>query len=468
MTDSSTPRNASTRRSFIKKAGITTAAASIVTARTPQLFAAESSTIKVALVGCGGRGTKAASQAMSVPKASGDDKGPSVKLVAMADVFEKNLENSYGNLAKRHDETELVVPKERRFIGFDSYKNAMDCLDPGDIIILTTPCAFRWVHYTYAIEKGLHVFMEKPLTADAPSTKRMFALNEKAKAKNLKVGVGLMCRHCEARGELFDRIQNGEIGDITYMRAYRMAGPTGSAAAGPKPDGQSELMYQISNFHAFLWLSGGAVSDFLIHNIDESCWMKNDWPIEAKGSGGRHYRGNSVDQNFDVYSIEYTFKDGTKLFVDGRTMPGCHSEFASYAHGTKGLAVISSRAHTPAKSRIYSGHNAKKENLVWEFGRKEISPYQLEWNHLVAAIRNDEEYNEVDRGLMASIVTSMGRMAAHTGQKITMEEMMDVDHEFAPGIENLKLDSDSPLQPRADGKYPIPMPGLLKDCEYGA
>lgn len=464
MTKPTTP--STSRRSFIKTSGIAAAAATLVTSRTPQLFAAENNTIKVALVGCGGRGTGAAGQALSVPNQSGDDKGPGLQLVAMADVFETNLENSYGNLAKKHDETKLVVPKENKFIGFESYKNAMDCLDPGDIVILTTPCAFRWVHYTYAIEKGLNVFMEKPLTADAPSTRKMFELNKKAKEKNLKVGVGLMCRHCEARGELFDRIQNGEIGDINMIRAYRMAGPTASAASGPKPEGISELMYQIKRFHSFLWLSGGAVSDFLIHNIDESCWMKNAWPVEAKASGGRHYRGENIDQNFDNYSIEYTFEDGTKMFVGGRTMPGCHSEFASYAHGSKGLAVISSRSHSPARCKIYTGHSEKKENLVWEFGRKEPNPYQLEWNHLVDAIRNDKPYNEVERGLMASIVTSMGRMAAHTGQRITMDEMMACEHEFAPGIENLKLDSPSPLQPRKDGKYPIPMPGLIKDREY--
>ena len=128
-----------------------------------------------------------------------------------------------------------------------------------------------------------------------------------------------MCRHCKARQELFDRIQNGEIGDITMLRAYRMAGPTGSAETGPKTNDMSDLMYQISRFHAFLWLSGGAVSDFLIHNIDESCWMKNAWPVRAQASGGRHYRGDNIDQNFDTYSIEYTFEDGTKLFVDGRS-----------------------------------------------------------------------------------------------------------------------------------------------------
>jgi predicted dehydrogenase len=295
----------------------------------------------------------------------------------------------------------------------------------------------------------------------------MLALNDKAIEKNLKVAVGLMCRHCEARRELFDRIQNGEIGDITMMRAYRMAGPTGTAATGPKPEGVSELLYQISRFHGFLWLSGGAVSDFLIHNIDESCWMKNAWPVRCKASGGRHYRGDSVDQNFDSYSMEYTFDDGTKLFVNGRTIPGCHQEFASYAHGTKGLGVISSASHWPSRARIYKGHNEDAKNLAWEFPQPEKNnPYVDEWKHLIAAIRNNEKYNEVERGCMASVVTSMGRMAAHTGQEITLEQMMNCEHEFAPDIDKLTLESESPLVADAEGKYPIPLPGLEKTREY--
>ena len=164
----------------------------------------------------------------------------------------------------------------------------MDCLNPGDIVILTTPPAFRWLHFSYAIERGLNVFMEKPVTIDAPTTLRMLELGKKAQEKNLKVGVGLMCRHCKARGELADRIHNGEIGDVLTLRAYRMAGPTGSAAVGPAPEGTNELEWQIRNFHGFLWLSGGAVSDFLIHNIDEGCWAKGAWPVSAQASGGRH------------------------------------------------------------------------------------------------------------------------------------------------------------------------------------
>ena len=446
------------RREFLKNSGRVAAASALVTSVVPQVHGAADDTIQVALIGCGGRGTGAAANALSVPNGR-------PTLVAMADVFDSRLKSSYENL-NRQFAKQVDVPAERKFVSFDGYKMAMDCLNPGDVVIMTTPCAFRGLHFAYAIEKGLHVFMEKPLTADGPSSRLMFELGEKSVKKNLKVGVGLMCRHCKARQELFERIQSGEIGDITLLRAYRMAGPTGSAAVGPKPENISELMYQIRNFHGFLWASGGAVSDFLIHNIDESCWMKNDWPVQAKANGGRHYRGDNVDQNFDSYSIEYTFGDGTKLLGNGRTIPGCHQEFASYAHGTKGSAVISSRAHTPAKSRIYSGHNFNKQDLTWAFPGPEPNPYQVEWNDLIDAIRNDQPYNEVERGTKASLVTSMGRMAAHTGQLVTYDEIFNHEHEFAPNLDKLTLTAAAPVPAGDTGKYPIPLPGINANREY--
>jgi predicted dehydrogenase len=448
------------RRDFLKTTGTAAAATTLVATSISNVHAQGSGTVKIALVGCGGRGTGAARNALSVPNES-------IQLMAMADVFDSRLNASHGSLSAVIKNNEKVaVLDEHKYIGFDAYKKAMDVLSPGDIVVLTTPPAFRWLHYTYAIEKGLNVFMEKPVTVDAPTSRRMLELNKKAIAKNLKVAVGLMCRHCKARQELFQRIQDGEIGDVHLLRAYRMAGPTGSAAVEPRPEGMSELMFQIRNFHGFLWLSGGAVSDFLIHNIDESCWMKNAWPVSVKGTGGRHYRGTCVDQNFDTYSMEYTFADGAKLFVNGRTMPGCNSEFASYAHGSKGLAVISTAAHTPAKCRIYKGHREDSANLQWSYPQPELNPYQLEWNDFIQAIRQDQPYNEVERGVMASAVTSMGRMAAHTGQMITLDEFMKGAHEFAPNLADLTLDGESPLQALPNGKFSVPLPGIVKDQEY--
>ena len=447
-----------TRRELLKNSGRFAAATAAAGLVLPRAYAAEENTIQIALVGCGGRGTGAAADALQTTS------GPT-KLVAMADVFEHKLDTSHRSLTARFGER-VDVPEDRRFIGFDGFQKAMDCLKPGDVVVMATPPAFRWVQFGYAIEKGLNVFMEKPISVDGPSTRKMLALGEEAEKKNLKVGVGLMCRHCEARQELYSRIKDGQIGEVLLLRAYRVSGPTGNAFVEKKPDDISELLYQIRNFHGFLWASGGAFSDFLIHNIDESCWMKDAWPVEAKGYGGRHYRGEYVDQNFDSYTVEYTFADGTKLMLEGRCMPGCDQEFASYVHGSSGSGVISTSAHTPAKCRIYKGQNHVKEDLVWAFPQPERNPYQIEWDDLMQAIREDKSYNETKRGAEASLVTAMGRMACHTGQIITYDQMLNHDHEFAPGVNQLRMDSAAPLLANADGKYPVPMPGILKKREY--
>jgi predicted dehydrogenase len=450
---------APSRRDFLRTTGTVAATSALAGVAIPSVHAAESNTIQVALVGCGGRGTGAAANALATKS------GP-IKLVAVADVFEDKLARCVKSLAREPSE-KVDLPDDRKFIGFDAYQKAMDCLKPGDVVILATPPAFRWAHFTYAIQKGLNTFMEKPVTVDGPTTRRMIALGEEARAKNLKVGVGLMCRHCEAREALLERIQDGQIGDIVTLRAYRQTGPVGSALVEPRPDDISELMYQIRKFHGFLWASGGCYSDFLIHNIDECCWMKGSWPVSAKGSGGRVYRGDYIDQNFDTYSIEYTFDDGSKLFLEGRNIPGCHQEFASYAHGTKGSAVISTSSHTPAKCRIYKGQKFTRDDVAWAFPPPEPNPYQIEWDRLIDAIRKDKLHNEVRRGAEASLVTSMGRMAAHTGQVITFDDMLNCLHEFAPHVDKLAMNSPAPLQVDTSlGHYSWPQPGILRDREF--
>ena len=455
---SETTNSESSRRTFLKTTGQIAAAGALVGVTIPRVHAAENNTVQVALVGCGGRGTGAAQQALATKS------GP-IKLVAMADVFEQRLSVSHQSLSQ-HAPTQVDVPGDRRFIGFDGYKNAIDCLKPGDVAIFATPPAFRWVHFSYAIEKGINVFMEKPITVDGPSTRRMLKLGEESVKKNLKVGVGLMCRHCVSRAELFKRIQDGEIGDLITLRCYRMHGPVGFAFSGPKPAGISDLMYQVQRFHSFLWASGGLYSDFYIHNIDECCWMKNAWPVKAQATGGRQYRNDNIDQNFDSYSVEYTFADGSNMFLQGRTMAGCNDQFASYAHGSKGLGIISTSSHSPAKCRIFKGQQIAKDNQLWAFPQPEPNPYQLEWDHLIQAIRTDKPHNEVQRGAEASLVTSMGRMAAHTGQVITFEQMLNCSHEFAPEVDKLTMDSPPPIKPGPDGKYSIPQPGIVTEREY--
>jgi predicted dehydrogenase len=318
-----------TRREFLKQGGQIAAVTTLAGIALPHVHAAGSDSLRVALVGAGGRGTGAAADALSTA-----DLGP-INLVAIADVFEEKMNRSFDSLKKKCGDL-FDVSDERRHLGFDGYKKAMDCLKPGDVVILATPLAFRCLHFEYAIQKGLHVFMEKPLTADGPSTRKLMQLADEADKKNLKVGVGLMIRHCRGRQELKQRIKDGQIGDILVMRAYRMHPGVGTVFTKPKPADMPEVQFQIKNFHAFLWASGGLYSDFNIHQIDECCWMKDAWPVKAQTIGGRHYRGECIDQNFDNYATEYTFADGTKLFFGSRCVTGAYSEFASYVHGTKG------------------------------------------------------------------------------------------------------------------------------------
>ena len=452
---SETTKKSTSRRDFLRNSGIV-AASALAAGIAPNLYAAGGETIKIALIGCGGRGTGAASDALSVKN------GP-VKLVAMADVFQRRLDNAYKNLSGRGPD-QVDVPKSRQFLGFEGYKQAMACLDKGDVVILGTPPAFRWVHFTEAIKRGLNVFMEKPVTVDGPTTKRMIDLAKQAGQKNLKCGVGLMVRHCRGRQELKERIDSGEIGEIILMRGYRMGGR--AATCGRKPDNTSDVLYQVQRFHSFLWASGGMYNDYYIHQIDELSWMKDAWPIEAQALGGRHYRGDQVDQNLDTYDVEYTYPDGTKLFYQGRNMSGCTGGFSSYVHGTKGSAVVSTSGHTPGKVRTYKGQNMDDANIIWKYPQPERSPYRLEWVDLIEAIRQDKPYNEVERGAIASMVSSMGRMAAHTGQVITYDQMLNCPHEFAPNAADLTNDGPAPVPANADGSYPVPQPGILKDREY--
>jgi len=422
-------------------------------------------TIRVALVGCGGRGGGAAQNALSVKR------GP-MKLVAMADVFAHRLERSHGALSKAFGDR-VDAPEERRFLGFDGYRHAMDQLRPGDVVILATPPAFRWVHFTYAIERGLNVFMEKPVTVDGPSSRRMLALAGQAEAKNLKVGVGLMSRHSRALQELNQRVQDGELGEIISQHGYRMQGPVAFFRSLPRPADQSELLHQIERFHSFLWASGGAFNDFFIHIIDQLCWLKGAWPVRARALGGRHYRHDEqgvsyVDQNLDTYSVEYTYPDGTKMLFDGRCMAGCQTHFSSYLHGTKGSAIASAHGDCGLPASIHSGYDLRRESAVWtsDVPPGERNPYQNEWEALVAAIRDDTPYNEARRGVEASVVCNLGRMAAHVGREVTFEEALACEQEFAPGVAELTLDSAAPLQAGADGRYPVPLPGVHRDRQY--
>jgi predicted dehydrogenase len=437
------------RRTFLGAAAATAAAAPLLAGTA--VHAAGSEEIRVALVGCGGRGGGATKDALTAAKAP-------LKVYAMADVFQQRIDSVKRSLTEEFQER-VDVPAERTFVGFEAYRQAMDALRPGDIVILATPPAFRAAHFAAAIEKGLHVFMEKPISIDGPSTNRIIALAAKAAEKNLKVGVGLMCRHCDRRRELYDRLQAGEAGDLLSLRGYRMH-PSAQGLdlfPGP-PEGLTELQWQVKRFHGFLWASGGLFSDYYVHQVDEACWMKGGWPVKAEAVGGRQYPGKLSDQNFDNYAVEYTFADGTTFFFTGQHIKDGVSKFALYAAGSKGAVTISSNLHS-GKCAIYRGQKMDKDALLWTAEQPEPNPYRREWEHLVDAIVKDEPYNEAVRGAEASLATAMGRFAAHTGRPVTFAEMLAMTDDLTAGVEALKDDSPAPLVMNADRTYPVPMPG---------
>ncbi len=436
------------RRNFIVNSGKVVAGAALASSIAARSYAAEDNTIKIVLVGCGGRGTGAAANALST-------KGPT-KLWAMADAFDYRLESSFKSLADKYSK-QVEVPPERKFVGFDAYRRAIDSLDKGDVVLLATPAAFRPLHFEYAVQKGINVFMEKSFAVDAPGVRRVLRAGEMAREKNLKVASGLMWRHDRPREEAIQRIHAGEIGDLVTLRTYRMHGPVGYR---PKRPGENELAHQIANYNNFTWLNASFFVDWLIHNIDVCCWAKNALPVSAQGMGGRAAR-TEPDQMFDHYMVEYFFGDGSRLFAQGRHINKCWDIFSDFAHGTKGSAVIMENLAAP-KPRLYRNQAQTRENETWRYSGPPCDPYQVEHDLLFDAIRNNKPYNETERSAKACLVAIMGRMAAESGQMITWDEAFNSNLELAPGLDNYTWESRPPVEPDANGRYPIAVPGQAK------
>lgn len=434
------------RREFLKTSGGAAAGAALAaTLATPRAgYCAEDNAIKIALVGCGGRGAGAAANALAT-------KGP-VKLWAMADVFDHRLEGSLRTLAAKNT-AQVFVPPERRFVGFDGFKHAIDSLSRGDVVLLATPPAFRPIHFEYAVQKGVNVFMEKSFAVDAPGIRRVLKAGELAERKNLKVATGLMSRHYRPLEEAIQRIHDGGIGEVITCWAYRMHGPVGLSARQP---GMTELAHQIANYSNFTWLNGSFLVDWLIHNIDVCCWAKNDWPESAQGMGGRQLR-EEADQLFDHYAAEFTFPDGTRMHAQGRHMSGCHDFFGDMIQGAKGSAVLGEGISKP---RLFKGHKQSTANVAWDYKGAPCDQYQNEHDLLFDAIRNDRPYNEVERSAKSCFAAILGRMAVESGKLVTWEDAMNSTAELAPGLgEICSLAAAAPAQPDASGKYAIAMPG---------
>jgi predicted dehydrogenase len=442
-------KSSSTRREFLQMSGQLAAASAVAGLVVPRVHAAGSDTIRLALIGCGPRGSGAVGDAMA-------STGGQVKLYAMADIFDDKLQGSLGRL-KRQFGDKVDVSPDRCFVGFDAYRKAIDCLGPGDVAMLTTRAAFRPQHFEYAVEKGVNVFMEKSFAVDSPGTRRMMKSAELADKKNLKVAVGFMWRHSKARQEVIRRIQDGAIGDLHTLRIYRVHGPSHCPA---KPKQMSDLMFQLKLGALFNWVGAGFLIDWHCHNIDVACWTKGSWPVAAQGMGGRCYP--QAGNLFDHYAVEYTFADGAKLFAFSRHMNGCWNEYADYAQGTKGSAVIMTNLATP-KPRIYKGQNMADANLLWRYAPDDVNPYHAEWQDLLDAIRHDKPYNEARRGAEANFAALMGRMAAHTGKYVTWDEAVNSNFSYVKDLDHLTFDSPAPLTADANGFYAAPQPGQCQE-----
>jgi myo-inositol 2-dehydrogenase / D-chiro-inositol 1-dehydrogenase len=446
--DSSKP----SRRRFMQTSSAAIAAASLTSLARP-VHAGGDDTLKLALVGCGNRGTGAVANALQTT-------GP-VKLWAMADAFVDRLESSLqllerGGKLRRNTVPEEVskrveVAPERQFVGLDAYKQAIDA---ADVVLLCAPPGFRPEQFEYAIERGKHVFMEKPVATDAPGVRRVLAAAGRADEKGLKVGVGLQRHHDAQYTETIRRLRDGAIGDVQTLRCYW----NGATIKQPVDRaGLTEMQYQVRNWYFFAWLSGDHIVEQHVHNLDVCNWVMDAHPVSAVGMGGRLMRtGKDYGDIFDHHAVEYTYPDGTKMFGFCRQMPGCEQLVGEYAVGTRGDADI-------AKARLNTTEGE------WHYPRARsggksgaANPYQVEHEALLGAIRSGTPYNEAETGARATMTAILGRMATYTGRTVTWDEGFNKGRSLAP--EKIAGWDTRPLTlPDAAGLYPLPKPGILRE-----
>lgn len=425
-----------TRRTFIKNTS-KTIAAGMVFSHLPvfsnNLIEGQEK-IKLGLVGCGGRGTGAIFQALTASK--------SVQLVAMGDVFQHELDNSF-QLASKDFSDQINVPRERQFLGLEAFKNV---IDECDAVILATPPGFRPEHFEYAIESGKHVFMEKPLAVDAPGYRKIIEVGEKATEKKLNVVVGLQSRYEIGLNKLVEKIDAGEIGDILSMDVYYNVG---KATVYPRKPNQTELEYQISNWHYFNWLWGGQLAGQTIHQIDVINWIKKDYPIKASGMGGRAMlNGPDHGEIFDHHYVELEYKDGTKLHVQCRQMDNCANRMGFNIQGTK--------ARVDERLQIIDN----KGELLWRYRDKDdLSGSQIEQDFFIGSILGNSPYvNNTKYGAESTMTTILGRMAIESGEVIDLEKAKASELSIVPS--NFSWDMKMPNAPLEDGRYRIPKPGI--------
>jgi len=414
------------RRTFLKRSAASAAAASMAGSLSVgrSAHAASSDELKVAIIGCGGRGTGAVDNCLK----SVDN----VKLIAVADAFEDRAQRC-ANHARGKFKDKVDLPDERIFVGFDAYQKAID--SGADVVLMATPPGFRPIHYKAAIEAGKHVFMEKPCCVDAPGYRTLLEANKMADEKNLKVVVGLQRRHSQSYIEGVKRIQDGEIGDFMFSRVYWNSG--GVWVRGRQPN-QTEMEYQMQNWYYFVWLCGDHIAEQHVHNMDISNWVKGAHPVEANGMGGRQVRTQKdTGQIYDHFFTEFTYADGTKMYSQCRHIRGCWNSASETFHGTKGVSGARS-------------------------GRDRKNPYDQEHIDLFDAIRNDTACNEGWYGADSSFTAVLGRMACYSGQIVKWDDAVAKGPSEMP--EKFAWDADPPVLPDENGMYDhaVPQPGTYK------
>lgn len=442
-----------TRRDFIRKGSLLMAGASTLGYAVPAVHAAEDNTIRLALIGCGNRGAGAVANALNT-----SNQGP-IQLFAMADLQLSQIESKLTVLKEQYPDHVDVSP-DRKFLGFEAYKHAIDLLKPGDIAMCTTRAYIRPVHVEYAVSKGIHVFMEKPFSPDPAGLKRLLKASDAADANGVKIAAGLQCRHSPARAALIEKIRDGEMGELSYIRANRLTGRRWMTDQGDKSnDLVEQLKFGKINL---LWVGSGHMVDNLIHQIDECCWLMDDWPVSCHGMGGREVGSDDHGQNLDIYSMEYTFPNGKKAFCGFRRALKGHSEFATFVHGSKRAAQFSGNVHQ-ATVHLFNDHRIDTNNIAWSPTDDAETPWDYEWIDFINSIRHDKPHNEAKRAVYADYASLMGRAAVHMNQIVTWEDVTQSDFAFCESPETLDYDSPPPVLANAEGVFPAPHAGIWKE-----
>lgn len=427
------------RRSFVKNTALFTAGMMMPAMEMNAMYNVfNDKTLKLAVVGCGGRGTGAANQALKADE--------NVELVAMADAFEDRLTGSLGNLEKEFEGSgKIKVPEKNRFVGFDAYKKA---IDQADVVILATPPGFRPHHFEYAINQGKHVFMEKPVATDVPGIRKVLEMAKVAKEKKLNVVVGLQRHYQNNYLAIAEKIRQDEVGKIISGQVYwNSAG----VWVNPREAGQTELEYQMRNWYYFNWLCGDHILEQHIHNIDVANWFIGEYPISAQGMGGREVRtGPEHGEIFDHHFVEFKYPGGAVISSQCRHQPGTWSKVGEAFQGTKGSVDMNDAG---AASIV----DLEGNDIFRYRGKSDPNPYQVEHDKLFASIRNKEVISDAENGAKSTMTAIMGRMATYTGEVINWDEAIKSDKVLMP--EEVTWESTPPTLPKEDGHYPIPTPG---------